>query len=414
MSIKGTFSSTMARPGDRKVPGLAGALIHLDSTNQGPLLTMTGARTSKDLRSTSVQWTEKQNRQGIGFIVSNNGDPVGCILTLADTSWITENVIFNVAATGEFLFVKGISGNQITVERGFGNTPIVAIEPTATGHIMVMRVGTAFEEGSQRPAAVAHTGDIPKINYTQIFRNTWAITRTAKQIEYNLGDMKMRLKKDTLYDHVHDIEMAMLMGVRSNGTYNNQPFRSMDGLMRQIQTNIASPQDGIVTKSQLDFFFEVLFSQNIRGARTNSRICLCGRTWLTFITRLAEMNTHYILDPESTTYGMSINTFKTPHGVVHFVPHDMLTNNPIYSADAIFLHPESVYAYYMYEGEDDCSDGCSNGGIDGDIGSLTTEVTMALKGEITAGWITGVCDVAPDPLMVQLVEPHKPALAPAC
>ena len=43
---------------------------------------------------------------------------------------------------------------------------------------------------------------------TQIFRNSWAVTRTAKMVNYRMGDIKTRNKMDCFNLHVRDIEMS--------------------------------------------------------------------------------------------------------------------------------------------------------------------------------------------------------------
>ena len=415
MSLKGLFSSDMSVPGDRKAPlGLTGAMVHLNAVNMAPLLAITNANTTRGYRSTSVEWVEKQNVTGLGFIISNNGNPRGNVLRFADTSWITENMIFFVPHSGEFMFVTGVTGQVVHVVRGYGNKHIADITPTEATHIAVQRIGTAFHEGSERPAAVGNLPGIPKFNYTQIFRNTWAITRTAKLVEYNLGDKKKMLKRDAAMMHIRDIEMSMLLGIRSSGHQNNQPHRSMDGLYRQIVTNIASPAGGILTKPMMDTFIEVIFSHTIEG-RPNRRILICGRHAITLLNRLIEMNTHYMVTGSETFFGLDITTWRTPHGELTFMPHELLSSLPGRRSDIIVLHPDAIHAYYMYEGEEDNVGPSGNtSGVDGDIGGLITEVTMAVKGELTCGIMTGVCDVAPEPTPVTLMEPYTPPVHPGC
>jgi hypothetical protein len=66
----------------------------------------------------------------------------------------------------------------------------------------------------------------------------------------------------------------------------------------------------------------------------------------------------------------------------------------------------------MYEGQEDSMRKEDTDGVDADIGGLTSELTMAFKGELTAGLFTGICDVAGTPTRMQLVNPHKAAVHP--
>lgn len=413
MANRGLFDSNSSFAGDRKVGGLSKAMVLLQSVNSSALLTITGANKTRNYRRTSYEWTEKQHHHGLGFIVNNHGDAQGCMLQFNDTSWIVENMVLLVPSTGEFLFVSSVSELTVSVKRGYGTGIIRDINPSDMSNVMVIRVGTAFEEGSCRPTAISMLPGVPKITYTQIFRTTWAITGTAAAVEYNSGDIKPRVKRDTLMMHAKDIEMAMLLGVKSNGILNNRPHRSFDGLYRQLRTNIAMPCNGILTKTQFDMFLEVIFSYTIDG-RPNERIALCGRHALTLITRLVERNSHYILEKGDRSFGFDIRTWTTPHGDLTLIPHDLLTNLPGHHSDIIVLHPDSLHALFMREAEEDKMPLEESCGLDAHIGGLLSELTFAVEGELTGGIFTGICDVAGEPTQVQLVTPPPAYVNEGC
>ncbi len=412
MSYKGMFASDGSMTGDRKL-GFAGAMVTLGMVAAAPLLTIMGANTTRSYRSTEHQWVEKSAIIGINYIIGNHGSAKGCALKLADTSWVTENMVFMVPSTGEFLFVTGVSGQTVQVQRGFGNGFVADITPNQNSDVVIQRIGTAFPEGSERPTASASQG-FPKFNYTQIFRNTWAITRTAKMVDYNMGEMKPRLKHETMAMHMQDIETAILLGVRSSSYMNNQPLRSMDGIYRQIATNIASPAGGILTKQMLDTFIEVVFTYNIQG-KQNRRIAVVGRHALTLISRLAELSAGYELTGRQNYFGFDIDTWVTPHGDITLMPHELLSQLHGRRSDIILLHPDALHAYFMYEGEEDnVGPNGSTGGIDGDIGGIISELTIAVKGELACGVMTGICDVAPRPILMQMAEAYTPPTHPGC
>lgn len=414
MAFKGLFSSDGSMAGDR-IQGFSKTLIEYEAVNMAPLLAITGARTNRGFRQTSYQWTEKQKLTGINYIVGTGGNPRASTMQLADTSWVTEHMLFMVIATGEFLFVSGISGNTVTFVRGYGTGEVSDITPSSTRHVEIQRIGTAFHEGSERPEAVALNAGQPRFNYTQIFRNTWAVTRTAKSVNYQHGDIKTRAKRDCLNFHMMDIEMAMLFGVRASGVHNNQPHRSMDGLYRQIFTNIASPAGGILTERALNTFLQVVFSNGIMGRSNGSRIAICGIQMITHINNLVRNSTQYTIGSRETSFGISITEWVTPYGVVNFLPHDLLSNTPGRRSDLIVLHPDAINVHYMYEGEDDTGiDNNNTMGIDGDIGGLISELTMSVEGELCCGILTGVCGTAPSPMPVQLIEPYTPPRHTGC
>lgn len=420
MAHRGIFASDMSVAGDRRQPsGFDNALISLKTVGVAPFLTSIGENAHRGYRSTHVEWVEKYAMHGVNFIVqSGSADGLGASMRLADASWVTESMMFLVTATGEMLFVVGVAENIITVTRGFGGTPVSPLLPSAAnGHILLQRVGTAFAEGSERPAAVAVSGGPPKYNYTQIFRNSWGVTRTASIVEYNMGNLEMRNKRDCFMLHVKDIETTLLLGIRASGVMNGQPLRTMDGLLRQIMTNIASPAGGILTAKALNYFLEVIFSQGIDGSPNNGRrYAICGIHFISLLTELARQSVQYVMTGNDNSYGLNITTWRTPFGELTFMPSEILSNMPGRRSDVIVIHPDAVHTYYLYEGEEMTSIQANNTmGIDAAMGGLITEMTMALKGEICCGIMTGICDVRGEPNQMVLTQPYNPPLhGPAC
>lgn len=411
MAQHGIFATVDADPSTVK-PGFEGAMIYYTAANMAPLLTALGAKADRNYNDVRIEWSEKQHITGVNGIVFNHDNPLGCVLTFADTSWITENTLFMVIETGEIIFVRAIEGNVVTVDRGFGDTACLPIEPNEASDVVIQRIGTAFAEGSERPDPVSfyHT---TKFNYNQIFRNTWAVTRTAAQLNYREGDLTSRLKKECMMMHVRDIEMTLLFGVKSMSYHNSQPLRTMDGLYRQISTNIAAPYDGVLTAPMLDNFLERIFSRNIDG-QANRRIAICGRGFITLVNRLARLSVHYMVDGTQDFYGQDVTKWVTPHGTIELVPHDILSEVPGYRNDLIVLHPGAITVKYLYEGKHDHMGAQGNDGVDAHIGGLITEMTMMLKGELTCGIMTGVCDVAGESQPFYLTNPHVSIPNPGC
>jgi hypothetical protein len=81
-------------------------------------------------------------------------------------------MLMRVDSTGENVLINSIlSTTQVTVQRAVGSTAAAAIAAS----VNLYQVGTAFEESSLRPNALA-INPVRVTNLTQIFRNTWAIS----------------------------------------------------------------------------------------------------------------------------------------------------------------------------------------------------------------------------------------------
>jgi len=105
------------------------------------------------------------------------------------------------------MLVLGVIGTtQLAVQRGVGNTAPAQIA-NAT---LCIQVGNANEEASSRPLPVS-IATVLQNNYTQIFRNTWAVSGTAAETrmivgEGNVGESKM----DCAALHSADIEKGII------------------------------------------------------------------------------------------------------------------------------------------------------------------------------------------------------------
>src|SRR3546814_2411327 len=103
------------------------------------------------------------------------------------------------------MLVTATAGNSLTVVRGLAGTSIVSI----TSAHNVQKLGNAFEEASDMPTAVTQQGH-PRMNYTQIFRNGWAISGTAKAVKFLTGSKLAHNKKMCASYHAEDMERTFL------------------------------------------------------------------------------------------------------------------------------------------------------------------------------------------------------------
>jgi len=411
MAQKGLYSTLDVESRSVK-QGFEGALMYYEMANMAPLIAMMGAKSNRNYNDIRIEWSEAQHITGVNGIIDYHNDPKGCVLSFADTSWVTENTLFLVIRTGEIIFVHSVDGNVVTVERGFGDTDCLPINVNASTDEVIQRIGTAFPEGSERPDPISFY-NISKVNYNQIFRNTWAVTRTAAMLKYTDGDLMKKLKQESLMMHMRDIEMTLLFGVKSLSYQDQRPLRTMDGLYRQLCTNIGCPYDGVLTVPMLDNFIERVMEHNIKG-KPQRHIAFCGRGFLTLINRMARLSQQYQVDGTQDFFGQVINTWRTPHGTIRLMVHDLLSEIPGYRNDFILLHQDTVELYYMYEGKEEHMGIQGNDGVDAHIGGYITEMTMKVNMELASGYMTGVCDVAGESQPFYLVNPHESTPNPGC
>ena len=378
MAVQGVFTSDAnivgSRPGD-----FAAGILKINPTGSAPMFALTAGMPSAPATDSIINWFEETKITGRTGVASFTTDGDGVGITLDDgTSYVTGTILL-VQETGELLFVDSISGNTVTVTRGFAGTTATTI---TTSH-NVQQIGTAHEEGSSRPVAVANLG-VARYNLCQIFRNAWDVTGTAKVVQYHTGSIVAKNKADAANFHAENIETALIYGKKHQGTLNSKPFRTMDGLNTQISTNITTA-GATTTWTQLQAFFQTVFSKNIAG-KPNERIAFCGNTALAVINSIALLNATMNIAVGQTDFGLKVTNLITPFGDIKLMTHPLMVDNPVWTQELYVYHPGAIRMRYLRKTFVDAyDDDGTRAGIDSDFGVFTTEVSVEYRAELTGG-----------------------------
>ena len=383
MAVRGVFASDSNIVGTRR-GDFASAILQVDPTGSAPLLALTSGMESAGASDVVITWFEENHLAGRIKNSTTALDSDDTALTAVDGSQIVAGSIMLVEATGEYVFVTAVSGNVLTITRGFAGTTAGAI--AASGFLQ--RIGTAFEEGSSRPVGIAQLG-YPRFNYMQIFRNSWDVTGTARFVEHITGDVVAKNKADCSRFHAEDIERSFWFGKKSIGVQNSKPFRTMDGLTAQITTNV-SAQSSNVTITNINDFLQDVFEKNIKG-KPNERIAFCGNTVVSVINTLVLKQGTYNIVAGETEFGMKVMKWITPFGDISLMTHPLFNENPLWTKDLHVLHPGAIRTRYLRKTAPDTYDSAgTRAGVDADFGVLTTECSIEYKAELTGGRYTGI------------------------
>ncbi len=386
MAVKGVFASDQGIQGDRK-GDFASALLRIDPTGSAPLLALSSGMEAADAVDTIVTWFEENHISG-NVNITNNAVG-GVTIVVDDVSHIVPGQIFMVEASGEYVFVTTVvdATKTLTVIRGFADTTIVAVDGSSTPKPF-QRIATAQEEGSAKPVAVANLG-FPRYNYMQIFRNAWDVTGTASKVEFHTENIKAKNKRDAALFHAEDIERALWFGKRSIGVKNNKPFRTMDGVLNQITTNVLA-QSTNVEQTDLNDHFRDIFKFNIKG-KPNERIAFCGNTVLSVINKIAHFDGVNNLAPNQTEFGFKINRWVTPFGDITLMTHPLFNESDLWTKDLYTLHPGAIKMRWLRRTHHDNNDvDGSRAGADADFGVFTSELCIQYGAEKTGGKFTGI------------------------
>jgi hypothetical protein len=384
MAIKGVFTSDSNITGTRK-GDFATAILQLFPTGSAPLFALSSGMESSDATDPVISWFEESHISGRSTVtVASNNNSDGSTCTVDDASSYIAGAVLLEEETGEYVYVSAVVGNVLTMERGFGGTTAATIP--IGNHLQ--RLGTTFEEASARPTGVANLG-YARFNFMQIFRNSWDVSRTAKRTEFWTGDPVAKNKQDAMLFHSEDMERSMWFGKRTIGVRNGKTYRTMDGIISQVTSNVTLA--GATTNyAQLDAFFQPIFEKNVRG-KPNERIAFCGNGALRVINQIAKANTTMYIEPGETEFGLKVTKWFTPYGDISLMTHPLMVESPLWTKNLYVLHPGAIRIRYLDRTHTDAYDkDGTRAGVDGDFGVLTTECSVEYKLEKTGGSMLGM------------------------
>ena len=317
------------------------------------------------------------------------------VFTVTSTANVLPGMIMRVNTTGENIIINSVvSSTQVQVTRGVGVTSAAAIADT----VKLYQVGNAFEEGSQRPTALNIT-PVRITNYTQIFRNTWALTDTARATQVIAGETTVaENKQDCAAFHAADIEKALFFGQKSSGTRNGKPFRTMDGLV-SILDQYQPTQDNYWTAgsttnyTQLETMLDPVFNQATDPKVANERVLFVGGAAKRVLNGIGRLNGTYQLVDGQTSYGLQFSTFKTARGTFRMIEHPLFNTNTDWAKMAVCVDLSTFGVAYLGDRKTRSEEEFGEG-VDAVGGSLTTEMTCLVKNPAANAVIFGLTAAA--------------------
>lgn len=306
-------------------------------------------------------------------------DGTTTVFTVDSTSNVLPGMIMRVNTTGENVLINQVvSSTTVQVTRGVGVTAAAAI----ADNVKLYQVGNAFEEGSSRPTALNIT-PTRITNYTQIFRNTWALTDTARATQVIAGETTVaESKQDCAAFHAADIEKALFFGQKSSGTRNGKPFRTMDGLISIVEQY--SAQDNVhtagatTTYTQLETLLDPVFNQATDPKVANERILFVGGTAKVVLNNIGRLNGTYQMVDGQTSWGLQFSTFKTARGTFRVIEHPLFNTNTDWAKMAVGVDLSTFNIAYLGDRKTRSEEEFGEG-VDAIGGSLTTEMTCLVK-----------------------------------
>jgi len=379
----GNFTTDLAKK------SFAGMITRLMPNGTAPLFGLTGmlptetaVQVEHGFFTKTMVFPEMQLNGAIADATTN-------VFTVDSTTNIMPGQLFRVDSTGENILVNQVlSSTQVQVIRGLGSVAAAAV----ADDVKLFQVGNAFEEGSMRPSALNIT-PVRVTNLTQIFRNTWAITDSARATQVIAGETNIaESKQDCAAFHAADIEKGLFFGQKSQGTRNGKPFRTMDGLISIVSNLTYYPPSyaavntttmGATTNyTQLEAALDPVFNQATDPKVANERILFTGGTGKKVLNNIGRLNGTYMMVDGATTWGLQFSTFKTARGTFRVIEHPLFNTNTSWAKMAVAVDLSTFSVAYLGDRKTRSEEfGAQDGddGMDATGGSLTTELTTVIK-----------------------------------
>ena len=385
----GLLSSASA-PQNLNALSFAQAITRLMPNGTAPLFGLTSLL--KDETASNIEHGYFSKTMIFPFVTSSAAAlAADTSITVAAYNNIVPGDLLMNERTSEIVLVTALtSATVLAVTRAVGTVAAAAVN---AGDVW-RTVGNAFEEGSVRPSAVAIIA-ARYVNNTQIFRNSWAVTKTAAAIPQIAGSGYVsESKQDCAALHAMAIEKALFFGQKFMGTRNGQPFHTMEGIVARVNaaasgnvTTLGATTNWTQFEAALDKTLETVTDP--KGG--NIRTMFVGGTARRVIHNIARLNSTYQITTNETGWGLQIDTIRTPRGTFEMIEHPLFNAYgaaSTWAKMAVICDLNAFSLAYLRKTSDasyNSAGALVDNGVDAEGGTLTTELTCTIKNPAAFG-----------------------------
>lgn len=379
--IPGIFSSQGGINAER-LDSFNSKLFRSQLAGTAPIFALSSGSAQFQLTSKIHYWFMKQPYSS-KLIASAEANNSATSITVDKGAVVEPSSVIMNTKTNEYMFVSAVSGNTLTVVRGFAESTAAAV----TQNDELLYLGTAKKEGSLAPNPKYRRG-VPRMNYSQIFRNGWGTTRTAEYIKFITGNKATENKEDAVSMHAQDIEMALLLGRKSlNQVDGSEVLSTMDGLMSIVKNNTA-----LAAAATLDSIQEWMYSnfETCPEGVPNERVVMTSLNVLYILNKLIREagSSYYPIGTATKVYGLDVYALQLP-GMqeVKILAHPLFSQTESLSKSMLIYHPGLIKIGYMTDAE---IKDATPVGMDGQANVITSELTLEYADENTGGVLSNI------------------------
>lgn len=391
--VAGVFNANNGNPAELNARSFAGTLLRRFPNGSAPMFALT-SQSGKSKAKSSTHGYFSKTMAFLSFTLAAGVLIGATTVVLPSTVGITPGMLFYNVRTAENVRVVSITNaTDMVVTRAFGRVVAAAMNIGDK----LLNVGSAFEEGSPRPTARRMTTEyIP--NFTQIFRNAWALTDTARASYAEMGISNIaENKQDCTLFHSVDIESALIWGQASMNTSGATPIHSTQGVLDAIRqyapTNINTAA-ATTSYDQLVALVEPAFQYSVNIGNPKERIAFGDAKAIKVLNQIGRLNGQITMTNETTKFGMKYTSFQFYKGTINLLEHPLM-NGLDTGGQLIVCDMAAIKLAYM-DGRDTlpesygASDSTGSNGNDSVGGSLTTECAVELISPFSCAVINGL------------------------
>ena len=388
----GVFNTTQ-NPSELNTKSFAGQILRRFPNGTAPIFALTsqGGKT-KAKASTHGYFSKTMSFLSLTSAAALVG---ATTLVMSSAAGITKGMVFYNMRTGENVRVTADAAHatDITVSRAFGRVAAAAVNLNDRWIL----IGTAFEEGSVRPTARRMT-TVYIHNYTQIFRNAWALTDTARASLAEAGYSNITEdRNDCAMLHAQDAESAVIWGQPKMDTTGAQPIHATQGIVDALKqyapTNINAAAS-TTTYNQLVALIEPAFQYSTNMGDATMRVGFVDNKAMKVLNDIGRLSGQVQISNNQTQFGLRFTSFQFYGGTINLMVHPLL-NGLATDGMAIVMDMSALKLAYL-DGRDTKVEEYGTGGkvvengVDAVGGSYTTEFAVEFINPASCAVITGL------------------------
>lgn len=295
--------------------------------------------------------------------------------------------------TGESMLVTAVSGDILTVLRGWGSVASTNSSGSADG---IIRLGNVSPQGASYPT-IKDTQVVGQFNYQQISRKSLGLVNTATKENFRGENDPLAYKQGkALLDIVRQTELNFFLGRRNSSTASTssagtQSQLSMGGVIDYISTNVSSTAGSLSQDAFETWLTDKLFAHGDVGG---NKLVVCspivGRALNSYMNgKLAIPNV------DTNKWGVNVLKYQFALGTVDIFVHPdwrqysaSAVNNNSLGGMAIGLDMSCIYMSGLRPLA--LLENRQNPGDDQHVDEYLQEITMVFKQEARHAKLTGV------------------------